>query len=187
MIKQETFRTKMAEAKDLLGSNMKAQAFDTMYDRLKDYYTNGDFEKAIDAVVENGDKLVYPVLKKALTFYKVRRVESDIKTDKAKEAKEMSHLEQDRGGYDIQSIIKDLQRRLAFEGKFPEIPYIKYNSVIIDFEGNAINCYIDASQPGFEDHLTVVHEEEGGGLMRNVYIDTVGLNIIQRTEREEHG
>jgi hypothetical protein len=183
MIKHEVFKKKMEEARDLLGSAMKISAFDTMYDRFKDWYDTQDFTQGIDAVVEDGSKLIYPVIRKSMDKYRERRVEAEIRSQKSKEVKEMGRVERTRGEIaDVQSIVKDLEKRMAFEpGEFPEIPFVKYNTVLVHESGFKEDCYIDQNQPGFEEAVTIVHEQDGESIRRRVVLDTTGLKIVSKT------
>ena len=59
-IRQETFKEKMAEAKMLLGSPMKVEAFNAIWDRFKDSFTTSDFSQAMDIVDRKRRKTYIP-------------------------------------------------------------------------------------------------------------------------------
>jgi hypothetical protein len=187
MISREKFKNKMEEARDLLGSTMKLSAFDAMYDRIKDNYIDKDFIQAIDAVVENGEKLIYPVLVKSLNTYKDRRMEAQRRDEKRQRSREMARLEGDRTKdlVTVKSIVDDLGKRLQFEGKFPDLPYVKLNSVLVCKDGSKENCFIDDKQPGFWDRVTVEHELFCGDISRRLNLNTDGLRVVRLTTRKD--
>lgn len=187
MIKKETFKIKMEEARDLLGSTMKISAFQVMYDRCYTFYNNSDFEQAIDQIVENGDKLIYPVLKKAMDKARERRVDMELRNKKAQQAKEAAKYERTRGDISsVKSIIEDLQKRIEYPELADGLKIVKYNSVLVHENGRREECFIDFGQKGFDDALTVVHELVDGHMMRRCVLNTTGLKIVTREmERDQ--
>ena len=185
-IRQETFKEKMAEAKMLLGSPMKVEAFNAIWDRFKDSFTTSDFSQAMDIVIESGEKLIYPVILRALRTCKNRRMEAELRTSREKEAKEARLSEGDVGMAEVKTIIADMQKRIGFDnGKFLGLPIIKNNTVLIRKDGTREKCYMDPNQPGFDDACMVVYVQDGEARIRQVYIDPLKVKIIRKTDRKE--
>lgn len=170
MIMRELYTEKMREAKLLLNAAILTAAVDAIYDRIKDKYIQQDFEYAIEALIERGDKISYPALKKYLERYKQTRLDAERQRDKMKESREKRDIS--KCPAPIAEMVKAyIDRNSAALEKFDmKQPFLKGNAVIIAEDGRRKDAIVDCNDEAFIKSLIRSKEQNGENITNVAYI-----------------
>lgn len=91
MIPEDEFIRQIKKASDLNGHLTKRETAIEIYSRLKNCHED-DFYKAIEDLIEEGERITYIALKRALYNRKTSRINREIKEQAEREKKEITAL-----------------------------------------------------------------------------------------------
>lgn len=95
MIMREFYDRELADTLLLLGSTLKREASDAIYDRIKANFINADFREALNYILSPEreiHKFSFPVLLKALNVCRAKRFEKEHDDDRAKEREDIERF-----------------------------------------------------------------------------------------------
>ena len=180
MLNLEVAKEKIQQTAMLITGRAVNKEYGTLiYDRIRDQFVMADPDKALAAMEGASDpRFSFPILQRELYKFRSTRMEAERSIEKAKDRAAIDNLPKTNPELSamLDAILtRDKEALMKYE---LDRPYPVSNAVVITKSGRHEKAIIDHNQPGFMDHVTVVHVQAGEGTARELHLDTQAVGAV---------